>query len=342
MFFSQSENWSVVKPAIELVGIVIAGVAGALFIATVAQYGFNAAVSMCPLLWLALLIVGVVAAINLVVDAYNRWTGKSISAVGVICGGLNVVMQFFKNLLLTGANVSAGLTLASLALTYDVMAAFHNMFCCIKKWFYSLLSTATTVIAGICEALNQLPFISFDYSGITAAADDYAAKAAAAEDDKWEYKSISDAFNKGMGIYDTFQDGWASDAYKQGYEWGTGGAGGVEEDNYGNYTATYTPIPAADAGQTAANTGQTAANTGQTADNTAKIADSLDITNQELKYLRDVAERKAVNRYATTNIKIEMTNNNKVSSETDLDGFVSGLTAAMSDAMMKSVEGVHM
>ncbi len=144
------------------------------------------------------------------------------------------------------------------------------------------------------------------------------------------------------------------DAYNAGAEWGNGITDNIlnmfnkdnsseeQQDPSGAYTGSSMASQAADAGQTAANTGQTAANTGQTADNTAKIADSLDITNQELKYLRDIAERKAVNRYAATNIKIEMTNNNSVSPETDLDGFVSGLAAAMSDAMMKSAEGVHM
>ena len=51
-----------------------------------------------------------------------------------------------------------------------------------QAWFYNLLSTALTVVAGICEALNKLPFVEFDYSGITNAASDYAAKAAEASD----------------------------------------------------------------------------------------------------------------------------------------------------------------
>ena len=95
------------------------------------------------------------------------------------------------------------------------------------------------------------------------------------------------------------------------------------------------------AGGSAAPAAQIAANTGQTAANTAAIADSLDVSNEQLKYLRDVAERDAVNRFTTASIKVEMTNNNNVSSGMDLDGIVDSLTTAVGDAMSKTATGVH-
>ncbi len=174
---------------------------------TTAQLGLNGAMYACPVVWIVAMLIALVAVIIAVANHIAKTSEVANTGFSVITGGINVVIQFFKNLGLTAANISAGITLATLALAYDMMAAFHNAFCNIKKWFYGLLSTAMTVIAGICEALNKLPFISFDYSGITSAADDYAAKAAAAEGNKWEYKSIGDAFNKGMSTYDTFQDG---------------------------------------------------------------------------------------------------------------------------------------
>ena len=95
------------------------------------------------------------------------------------------------------------------------------------------------------------------------------------------------------------------------------------------------------AGGSAAPAAQIAANTGQTAANTAAIADSLDVSNEQLKYLRDAAERDAVNRFTTASIKVEMTNNNNVSSGMDLDGIVDSLTTAVGDAMSKTATGVH-
>lgn len=108
-----------------------------------------------------------------------------------------------------------------------MMTAFHNAICSIQSWFYDLLSTGLSVIEGICAALNKLPFVEFDYSGITSAADDYAAKSAEAAANKEEYQSISDAFSEGMSTFDTFQDGWASDAFNSGAAWGDGVADAV-------------------------------------------------------------------------------------------------------------------
>ena len=98
---------------------------------------------------------------------------------------------------------------------------------------------------------------------------------------------------------------------------------------------------AADGGEAGGNAAKTAANTGDTADNTAAIAKSLDITNEELKYLRDIAERDTVNRFTTASIKVEMTNHNRIDSKQDLDGIVSTLTSKIENAMLMSAEGVH-
>ena len=73
-----------------------------------------------------------------------------------------------------------GIGNAIAALASNMMTAFHNAICSVQSWFYNLLSTALSVIEGICSALNKLPFVEFDYSGISSAADDYAAKASEA------------------------------------------------------------------------------------------------------------------------------------------------------------------
>lgn len=67
----------------------------------------------------------------------------------------------------------------------------------------------------------------------------------------------------------------------------------------------------------------------------------MDITEEDLKYLRDIAEQEAVNRFTTAEITIEQTNNNNVSGGMDLDGVVSGLTDAVNEAVDIITEGVH-
>jgi hypothetical protein len=81
---------------------------------------------------------------------------------------------------------------------------------------------------------------------------------------------------------------------------------------------------------------------GTTADNTSDIKDSLSVTEEDLKYLRDIAEQEAVNRFTTAEINVEQTNNNNISSSMDLDGVIDGLTDAINEAIEITTEGVHM
>ncbi len=68
------------------------------------------------------------------------------------------------------------------------------------------------------------------------------------------------------------------------------------------------------------------------AEDTGAISNALEITQEDLKYLRDIAEQEAINRYTTAEIKIEQTNNNNISSEMDLDGIVACLEKAVDEA----------
>lgn len=365
-----SDNWSIIAPIVygviaaliayaAISGIVAAvnGVmalsasvhaaaeamqAGATFTATAAQYGLNAALMACPLTWIILLIIAVIAAIFAVCNAIAKMTGVANSGFGVITGGINVVIQFFKNLGLSVANIALGIGNAIAALASNMMTAFHNAICNVQSWFYNLLSTALTVIEGICAALNKLPFVEFDYSGISSAADDYASKAAEAAGNKEDYKSIDDAFNEGMSTFDTFQDGWAADAFNAGASWGDGVADKVSGMfSMGNIDLTGGVDTSMLSNDFANNAAQTAANTADTADSAGRIADSVDISKENLKYLRDIAETEAINRFTTAEIEVTMNNNNTVSSDMDIDGMVDHLSAGVLEAMEQAAEGVH-
>lgn len=357
------ENWSIIAPIVmgivtalglyaaamiltnTLVGIKTAMAAasaaadamaaGQTFLWTVQQHGLNAALMACPLTWIILLIIAIIAIIYAVCSAIAKLTGVANSGFGVITGGINVVIQFFKNLGLSVANIALGIGNAIAALGSNMMTAFNNAICSIQSWFYGLLSTALTVVEGICAALNKLPFVEFDYSGISSKADEYAAKAAEAEGNKQDYKSIGDAFNEGMSTFDTFQDGWASDAFSAGAAWGDGVADSVS----GAFSMDSFEIPEYEASTYDAS--QIPANIADTAGNTGSMADSMDITSEDLKYLRDIAETEVVNRFTTAEIKVEMTNNNNVSSDMDLDGMVDYLATGVNEAMEKAAEGVH-
>jgi len=315
---------------------------GATFAETAAQQGLNAALMACPLTWIIMLILALIVVIFAVCNAIAKMTGIANSGFGVITGGVNVVIQFFKNLGLTVANIALGIGNAIAALASNMMTAFHNAICSVQSWFYNLLSTALSVIEGICSALNKLPFVEFDYSGISSAADDYAAKASEAAGNKEDYQSISDAFNEGFTTFDAFQDGWASDAFNAGAAWGDGIAdkvsnfslsdvfGQTDIPNVGDYTSGFN--------NAIANSG-VGDSIGNIDDNTGKIKDSLDVTEEDLKYLRDIAEQESINRFTTAEVTINQTNNNNVSSDTDLDGFITALDDAMGEAIDEVTNG---
>ena len=322
---------------------------GTTFKATVAQNGFNTALLACPITWIVLGIIAVVAALFALCNWIAKTTGAAQTGFGIITGGINVVIQAVWNAMLVVANVAIGIWDALGACCYNIGTAFYNVVAHIKGWFYSLLSTVLTVIGNICAALNKLPFIEFDYSGVTDKAEEYAAKSKKAHESVKEYKSITDAFNKGFHTFDTFQEGWASEAFHAGAAWGDSIA-----NKFSNlFGKDKEPSPEReehfeDSGRGAGGIGDSGIgadgigdNVDNIAGNTESIADGMEITEEDLKYLRDIAEQETINRFTTAEIVIEQTNHNTVSGKMDLDGIVSGLTDAANEAVFMIAEGVH-
>jgi tape measure domain-containing protein len=311
---------------------------GETFAATAAQHGYNAALLACPLTWIVVAIVAVIAVVAMLCSWFAKMTGAASSGFGIICGGVMVVLTFFKNLGLGIANVALGIWNVLGACVHNIYTAFNNVILSVQSMFYSLLSTVLDVVAGIAKALNALPFISFDYSGITKMANDYAKKSADAQGKMGEYESLGEAFNKGMNTFEYVDYG---DAFKSGTKWGDGvadsignvfgGGNGKDPQNIfdpDQYASTY-------------EASQMPSNIASIAENTGDMKDSMDITKEELKYLRDIAERDTINRFTTAEISVNMTNNNNISSDMDLDGVVDYLVIGVNEAMATAAEGVH-
>lgn len=320
--------------------------AKATFKEKVEQYGLNAALLSCPITWVVFGLIAIVTA-TIMVARYIAKTGTvATTAFGVITGGVNVVLQFFKNLGLSIANIGVGIGLSIAALAGNIKTAFGNAIFSVQAWWYDLLSTATSVISGICAELNKLPFVEFDYSGISNAASDYAAKSAAAAANKGSYQDVGAAFRKGMSTFDTYQKGWASDAYRSGAAWGDRVSGKLTKVINGLKQPSVPKTSANDyASQQAAsgsNAAKTAKNTGDTARNTAETAKALSTSAADLKLIRELAERQAINKFTTATIKVDMAGmTNQITGTRDIDGIMNVFTEKLKTALITSAEGVH-
>lgn len=308
------------------------------FAATVAQHGLNAALLACPLTWIILLIIAVIAAIVGVCQWIAKTTGVANSFFGVITGGINVAIHAVKNAGLFIANVALGILEALGACVSNIGTAFHNVIANIKGWFFGLLSTALTVVEGICAALNKLPFVEFDYSGISAKADEYAAKSAEAYGSTEEYKSIGDAFSKGFNTFDAFESGWASDAFNAGAAWGDG----ITDKVSGFFNGGEGSDGTLDAFNNASTLDGIYQNTGDTAGSTAAMADSMDAMEDSVEYMKDIAEREAINRYTIVDgITVTNNNTNNISSDMDIDGVMEKWNTDFTEVLETAAEGVH-
>lgn len=83
-------------------------------------------------------------------------------------------------------------------------------------------------------------------------------------------------------------------------------------------------------------------NLGDTAANTARTADALDIADEDLKYIRDLAERDIIDRTTVASITVDMGGvSNTINSPMDLDGVVTYIADYVSEGLAVAVEGVH-
>ncbi len=303
------------------------------FLGAVAQHGFNAALLACPITWvIAGIIAGVVA-----LTAFCAWLAHTSDAAqttfGAVVGCLNVVWRFLVNLAQTAVNAGLAIWNAFWACAGNVGIAFENTFASIKGWFYGLVSNVLGGIAKIAEALNKLPFVEFDYSGLTARADSYANKAAQAASQQKEYVDVGAAFSQGWHTFEVFQEGWVSEAFAQGANWGDNlNLFGVQELDMSAYEML-----------NKGNWDNMDSSLQEIAANTGNMAHELDMTDEDLKYMRDIAERETVNRYTTAEIVVNMGGiTNQVNKMEDLDGIITHLVDGVNEAVEIAAEGVHM
>ena len=279
---------------------------------TAAQKMLNAVMSLNPIVLIIgsiIILIGVIAAY---INYTNRAKNETTSAVGVICGLFAMAGAFVYNMFyLPVYNVIADLI-------NFLGNVFQHPIASIEILFLQLSQYVVGVIRGMVRTIekliNLIPGVKIN---ITSGLDTF-------------YDSYTDSIQK---IKD--QSGWTeyvkhkekieySTAYANGYNWGANLQNSISEK-------LGLDLPDDPATSLLSNI----------ADNTAQIADDVSVSSDDIKLLRDIAERQVINKYTTAEIKVEMINHNNISNEMDLDGVVNLLEAKVTEALVTSAEGVH-
>lgn len=305
---------------------------------TAAQYGLNAALYACPLVWIIILVIALVALFYAAVAAVNKFAGTSISATGLICGAFMAALAFIGNIFIALWNLVVDVFVMIYNLVGTVANFIGNVFNdpvgAVCRLFFDLADTVLSVLQALASAIDTI-FGSNLAGSVQGWRDSLGG---------W----VDSTFGKGEEVMEKLN---ADDmklgrfeygaAFDMGYEFGQG----VEDTVGGLFDFSAMDSLGAADGLDAFNLGNTLdgiyGNTGDTAGNTAAMSDALDIAEEDLAYLRDIAEREAINRFTTAEIHVEQHNENHISSDTDLDGIMDAWANDFAEKLDVSEEGVH-
>ena len=313
---------------------------GATFSATVAQYGLNAALYACPITWIVIAVIALIAVFYAAVAAVNHFAGTSLSATGIICGAFAVAGAFILNLILGVVNfvISIGVEIYNLIATFanffanvfnDPVGAIINLFAGMFDFILGVVQSAASLIDTVLGTDMSGAVAGFRNTVATKVEEIVGEQVEVmqkldASDYQIQRIEYGDAWaagnNFGRGIEDTVGglfSGFSTDPSNMGDDLGGGGAGYVPYDELSK-------------------------GVGDISDNTGSMAKSLEVSGEELEYLRDIAERDAINRFTTAEVKIDMTGmTNKIDGGADLDGVIRELTDGFTEALVTAAEGVH-
>lgn len=313
---------------------------------TAAQLGLNTALLSCPLTWIILLIIALIGVLVLVAAKIARTGGVAKSTFGVICGSLKVVVSVVENLIIGVVNTIISLLIELWNLIAKLANFLGNVFrnpvAAVAKLFCDLLDTIVSVVQSAAQVIDALLG-----SNIAGGISDF----------RGQFNNFVDGIVGKQEVYFKPVDPSKymikrknyGDAYKSGSSFGDGvtnkvknmfsGSKATSNMNKKDYNSILNKTKGTNALQN--NTAATAKNTAGTAKNTAKSAQALSATSEDLKYLRDMAAQKYINRFTTAKITVHQTNHNKINKKLDLDGVTEHLRKTMEEQMISAAEGVH-
>ena len=139
----------------------LAAQTGATISATAAQMGLNGAMYACPIVWIIMLIIALIAIFYAAVGAINKFAGTSVSATGLIAGAFAMLAASVVNIFV----VPTWNAIASLA-NFIGNYVFNNPIAAVTVLFYDMCLTVIGYIANLAHAiedlLNKIPGVTVD------------------------------------------------------------------------------------------------------------------------------------------------------------------------------------
>lgn len=316
--------------------------------ATTAQIGLNGALYACPLTWIVVIILAVIAAIIALIGWISKTLGVTNSVVGGIIGALSAAFAIIWNQF--KAFVDLVFTIINMVVSQFV--AFANFFAnflndpvaSIIHLFGDMADAILGILEGIARAIDAVfgSNLSSAVSGWRSGLDDKV-NALAKEKGRGNYEEVLNKVN-----FTTDALGWERKDVKASFT-----AGAEFGDNLADKVKNFSlsgvieGLTASDASENAIdelipNFDQLAGNVGDINDNTKGIKDSVDISDEDLKYMRDIAEQEAINRFTTAEISVDFGGvSNNINSDIDLDGFMETFTDRIVESASVAAEGIH-
>ncbi|VIF60386.1 phage tail tape measure protein [Clostridioides difficile] len=347
---------------------------GATWMQVAAQYGLNAALYACPLTWIVLGFIAVIAVIFMVIAAINHFAGTSLTVLGVIVGAVFAAVAAIQNVMIWLLNgcitINEGIANGWNQCVYFMKQAIAKGVIFIIEKMASLndsvnsagnalgkafVTGANIAIRGVnklIDLLNKIPGIDIGKVGeatfTPVKADNSYIKKQIDSLNRWvgdapekvkleriQYKDIGAEFQKGNALGTKWQNA-ITDKFKDTFDINKMLEDAKKKLRLDDLWNKQNPLN----NLGGFGSGDLGKNVKDTAGNTAKMAKTMDKSQEDLKYLRDIAEQEVINRFTGVNIKIDMNNTNNISKDADVDGIVNVLTEKLNDAMVVSAEGI--